>query len=151
MNTRVKNLAHDKAFANVYILDTDISRLKQEIKDDNTPFITIDQLEGVLRHTKQQREVWDYIAKLIEIDHEKIDYLDYEKQNTIQMKLQTWLAYAVSLLQAQHIPRKRGLNFAITHHPHPSASADEHDPKVTTCSFFEPLKSIFHVTPRSSQ
>ena len=38
-----------------------------------------------------------------------------------------WLAYAVSLPQAQHIPRKRGLNFAITHHPHPSASADEHD------------------------
>ena len=75
----------------------------------------------------------------------------YEKQNRILMKLQTWLAYAVSLLQAQHIPRKRGLNFAITHHPHPSASADEHDPKVTTCSFFEPLKSIFHVTPRPSQ
>ena len=44
MTTRVKNLAHDKAFANVYSLDTDISRLKQEIKDDNTPFITIDQL-----------------------------------------------------------------------------------------------------------
>ena len=83
MTTRVKNLAHDKAFANVYNLDTDISRLKQEIKDDNTPFITIDQLEGVLRHTKQQREVWDYIAKLIEIDHERIDYLDYEKQNNI--------------------------------------------------------------------
>ena len=38
-----------------------------------------------------------------------------------------WLAYAVLLPQAQHIPRKRGLNFAITHHPHPSASADEHD------------------------
>ena len=37
MTTRVKNLAHDKAFANVYSLDTDISRLKQEIKDDNTP------------------------------------------------------------------------------------------------------------------
>jgi hypothetical protein len=83
MNTRVKNLAHDKAFANVYSLDTDISRLKQEIKDNITPFITIDQLEGVLRHTKQQREVWDYIASLIEKDHERIDYLDYGKQNTI--------------------------------------------------------------------
>ena len=33
-----KNLAHDKAFAALYTLDTDISRLKQEIKDDNTPF-----------------------------------------------------------------------------------------------------------------
>ena len=83
MEKDIQNRAHDKAFATIYGLDNDISRLKQEIKDDNTPFITIDQLEGVLRHTKQQREVWDYIAKLIEIDHERIDYLDYEKQNNI--------------------------------------------------------------------
>jgi hypothetical protein len=75
MEKRIKDLAHDKAFANIYSLDTDISRLKQEIKDDITPFITIDQLEGVLRHTKQQREVWDYIASLIEKDHERINYL----------------------------------------------------------------------------
>ena len=75
MESRIKDLAHDKAFANIYTLDTDISRLKQEIKDNITPFITIDQLKGVLRHTKQQREVWDYIASLIEKDHEKINYL----------------------------------------------------------------------------
>ena len=80
MEIETKNRAHDKAFATIYSLDTDISRLKQEIKDDNTPFITIDQLEGVLRHTKQQREVWDYIASLIEKDHERIDYLDIQKQ-----------------------------------------------------------------------
>ena len=79
----IKNRAHDKVFATLYTLDTDISRLKQEIKDDCTPFITIDQLTGVLDHTKKQKAVWNYIAKLIEIDHEKIDYLDYEKQNTI--------------------------------------------------------------------
>ena len=70
-----KNRAHDKAFATLYTLDTDISRLKQEIKDDCTPFITIDQLAGVLDHTKKQKAVWSYIAKLIEIDHEKINYL----------------------------------------------------------------------------
>ena len=80
MKNRIKNLAHDKAFANIYSLDTDISRLKQEIKDNVTPFITIDQLQGVLRHTKQQREVWDYIATLIEKDHERVDYLDIQKQ-----------------------------------------------------------------------
>ena len=80
MESRIKDLAHDKAFANVYSLDTDISRLKQEIKDNITPFITIDQLQGVLRHTKQQREVWDYIATLIEKDHERVDYLDIQKQ-----------------------------------------------------------------------
>ena len=78
-----KDRAHDKAFATIYGLDNDISRLKQEIKDNQTPFITIEQLQGVLDHTKKQRDVWDYIASLIEKDHEKIDYLDYEKQNTI--------------------------------------------------------------------
>ena len=83
MESRIKDLAHDKAFANIYTLDTDISRLKQEIKDNITPFITMEQLQGVLRHTKQQREVWNYIATLIEKDYERIDYLDYEKQNTI--------------------------------------------------------------------
>jgi hypothetical protein len=83
METDIKNRAHDKAFATIYSLDNDISRLKQEIKDDQTPFITVEQLEGVLRHTKLQRKVWDYIALLIEKDHERIDYLDYEKQNTI--------------------------------------------------------------------
>ena len=80
MEIDIKNRAHDKAFATIYSLDTDISRLKQEIKDDVTPFITIDQLQGVLRHTKQQREVWDYIATLIEKDHERVDYLDIQKQ-----------------------------------------------------------------------
>jgi hypothetical protein len=83
MEIDIKNRAHDKAFATIYSLDTDISRLKQEIKDDITPFITIEQLQGVLDHTKRQRQVWDYIASLIEKDHERIDYLDYEKQNTI--------------------------------------------------------------------
>jgi hypothetical protein len=83
MESRIKDLAHDKAFANIYTLDTDISRLKQEIKDNITPFITIEQLQGVLRHTKQQRKVWNYIATLIEKDYERIDYLDYEKQNEI--------------------------------------------------------------------
>ena len=83
MEIDIKNRAHDKAFATIYSLDTDISRLKQEIKDDITPFITIEQLQGVLDHTKRQRQVWDYIASLIEKDHERIDYLDYEKQNAI--------------------------------------------------------------------
>jgi hypothetical protein len=83
MENDIKNRAHDKAFATIYSLDNDISRLKQEIKEDISPFITVEQLEGVLNHTKRQREVWDYIASLIEKDHERIDYLDYEKQNTI--------------------------------------------------------------------
>jgi len=80
MELEIKNRAHDKAFATIFSLDNDISRLKQEIKNDSTPFITVEQLEGVLRHTKQQRKVWNYIALLIEKDHERIDYLDIQKQ-----------------------------------------------------------------------
>ena len=44
MKLETKNRAHDKAFATIYSLDTDISRLKQEIKDDASPFITVEQL-----------------------------------------------------------------------------------------------------------
>ena len=80
MEIETKNRAHDKAFATIYSLDNDISRLKQEIKDDATPFITIEQLQGVLDHTTKQRKVWHYIAKLIETDHERIDYLDIQNQ-----------------------------------------------------------------------
>jgi len=75
MKLETKNRAHDKAFATIYSLDNDISRLKQEIKEDRSPFITVEQLEGVLNHTKKQKDIWDYIAKLIETDHEKINYL----------------------------------------------------------------------------
>jgi hypothetical protein len=75
MKLETKNRAHDKAFATIYSLDNDISRLKQEIKDDRSPFITVDQLKGVLNHTKKQKDIWNYIAKLIETDHERINYL----------------------------------------------------------------------------
>ena len=75
MKLETKNRAHDKAFATIYSLDNDISRLKQEIKEDRSPFITVEQLEGVLNHTKKQKDIWNYIAKLIETDHEKINYL----------------------------------------------------------------------------
>jgi len=71
----IKNSAHDKAFAQIQTIDNDISRISQEIKDDITPFITVEQLEGVLRRTKQEKAIWNYIAKLIETDHEKINYL----------------------------------------------------------------------------
>ena len=75
MKLETKNRAHDKAFATIYSLDNDISRLKQEIKEDRSPFITVEQLKGVLNHTKKQKDIWNYIAKLIETDHEKINYL----------------------------------------------------------------------------
>ena len=75
MKLETKNRAHDKAFATIYSLDNDISRLKQEIKDDRSPFITVEQLKGVLNRTHKEKKIWNYIAKLIETDHEKINYL----------------------------------------------------------------------------
>ena len=75
MEIETKNSAHDKAFANIEMCNNDISRLNQEIKEDISPFITVDQLKGVLNHTKKQKDIWNYIAKLIETDHEKINYL----------------------------------------------------------------------------
>ena len=61
MELEIKNRAHDKAFATIFSLDNDISRLKQEIKDDQTPFITIEQLEGVLRSHKTCKEKYGII------------------------------------------------------------------------------------------
>jgi len=75
MELETKNSAHDKAFVNIEMCNNDISRLKQEIKEDRSPFITVDQLKGVLNRTHKEQKIWNYIAKLIETDHEKINYL----------------------------------------------------------------------------
>ena len=84
MELEIKNRAHDKAFATIFSLDNDISRLKQEIKDDASTFYYSRTTRRRIKITqKMQRKVWDYIALLIEKDHEKIDYLDYEKQNEL--------------------------------------------------------------------
>ena len=75
MELETKNSAHDKAFANIEMCNNDISRLKQEIEEDRSPFISVDQLKGVLDRTHKEQKIWNYIAKLIETDYEKINYL----------------------------------------------------------------------------
>ena len=70
----IKDQAHDKAFANIHSCELDIRRLKEEIKADITPFITPEQNKGVLRIAKKELEVWNYLAKLIEMDYGRVDY-----------------------------------------------------------------------------
>ena len=70
----IKDQAHDKAFANIHSCELDIRRLKEEIKANITPFITAEQNEGVLRMAKKELEVWNYLAKLIELDYGRTDY-----------------------------------------------------------------------------
>jgi hypothetical protein len=65
---QTKNRAHDKAFANIHGCNLDIRRLKEEIKANITPFITIEQNESILESSKQELKTWNYIAKLIETD-----------------------------------------------------------------------------------
>ena len=73
---QTKNRAHDKAFANIHACNLDIRRLKEEIRADITPFITVEQNESILESSKQELKTWNYLAKLVELDHERIDYLE---------------------------------------------------------------------------
>ena len=62
MELETKNRAHDKAFATIYSLDNDISRLKQEIKDDKIPFITVEQLTRCVKSHTQNKKLYGIIS-----------------------------------------------------------------------------------------
>ena len=66
--------AHDKAFANIHACELDIRRLKEEIKTNIVPFITMEQHQSVLESAKKELKVWNYLAQLIEMDYGKVDY-----------------------------------------------------------------------------
>ena len=69
MENRIKDLAHDKAFANITLCEFDIKRVKKELEVGSyTPFITKEQNEGILKRMKRELTIWNYIAKLIETD-----------------------------------------------------------------------------------
>jgi hypothetical protein len=73
----VKLAAHDKAFAKIYFLKKEVQDYKRRIKeDDYEPFITKEQTVSLLNSTIRQLYMWNYIAKLIELDYNKIDYLN---------------------------------------------------------------------------
>ena len=74
--SQTKDRAHDKAFANIHACNLDIRRLKEEIRADITPFITVEQNESILESSKQELKTWNYLAKLVELDYERIDYLE---------------------------------------------------------------------------
>ena len=76
-NEEIKLAAHDKAFAKIYFLKKEVKELKKRIKEnDYEPFITKEQTISILNSTIRQLHLWNYLAKLIELDYNKIDYLN---------------------------------------------------------------------------
>jgi len=62
----VKELASDKAFSKLMSLDFQIKSLQQDIENNRTGGVTLEELIGVLDHEERDREVWNYIFTLIE-------------------------------------------------------------------------------------
>lgn len=61
-----KHRARDKAFAKLAMLRMEIDKLKDDIKDNNTGGLTIEELEGLLEGTRKEYQTWNFIAKIIE-------------------------------------------------------------------------------------
>jgi len=75
-NEEIKLAAHDKAFAKIYFLKKEVQDLKRRIKqDDLEPFMTKEQTISMLNAAIRQLHLWNYLAKLIELDYNKIEYL----------------------------------------------------------------------------
>ena len=67
---QIRERASDKAFSHISSCEIDISRIKEELRVGSYyPFITKEQNEGVLDRVKTELKIWNYIAKLIEIDN----------------------------------------------------------------------------------
>lgn len=69
----IRELASDKAFAKITMLNIEAIDLKDDIKHDNTGGLTIEELELMYEGTKKEIKVWLYISKLIETDNKNTD------------------------------------------------------------------------------
>ena len=65
----LQELASGKAFAKLAILDFDIDKLKSDIKNKLYGGLNREQMELLYTGTLREREVWNYIAKTIEINN----------------------------------------------------------------------------------
>jgi len=65
----INERASNKAFAQITMLQLDIKDIENDIKNNNTSIVPLERLEKMIKSTKAEIEVWDYIAKLIEIDN----------------------------------------------------------------------------------
>ena len=65
----IHSQASDKAFAKITILNFEIDSLKQDILKRVYGGLTEEQMLNLLDGTIKERKVWNYIAKLIEINN----------------------------------------------------------------------------------
>lgn len=65
----LQELASNKAFAKITMLDFDIDKLKSDIKNQLYGGLDRGQMEVLYTGTLREREVWNHIAKLIEINN----------------------------------------------------------------------------------
>lgn len=64
----IKQRASDKAFSKLMSLDFQIQSLRQDIENNRTGGVTLEDLIGVLDREERDKEIWDYITTLIEKD-----------------------------------------------------------------------------------
>ena len=65
----IKQKASDKIFSKLLSLDFEIQSLKRDVKEKWVGGVTIEEWTKVLEHKIRDREVWSYIAELIEKDN----------------------------------------------------------------------------------
>jgi hypothetical protein len=62
----IHELASNKVFAKLTMLDFDIERLRDEVKHKLVGKLTIEQLTDIYEGTIKERKVWNYIAESLE-------------------------------------------------------------------------------------
>jgi hypothetical protein len=62
----IHDLASDKVFAKLAILQFDIDRLRHEVKYQLTGKLTMEQLTDIYIGTLKEQKIWNYIAEQIE-------------------------------------------------------------------------------------
>lgn len=64
----LKYRAQAKAFAKVISLSCDYDRAERDVNSGLTGGVTIDEIKAIRDGIVADKEVWDYIYKLIELD-----------------------------------------------------------------------------------
>jgi hypothetical protein len=68
-NKELQERASNKAFAKITMLNFDIDKLKSDIKNEIYGGLDREQMNLLYTATLREREVWNYIAKTIEINN----------------------------------------------------------------------------------
>jgi hypothetical protein len=68
-NKELQERASNKAFAKITMLNFDIDKLKSDIKNEMYGGLDREQMNLLYTATLCEREVWNYIAKTIEINN----------------------------------------------------------------------------------